>query len=565
MNDTVDGTSRWGWSWGWGAWGSGGGSFALVNFATIVKHTNNEWSKWGFTFADWSSWAEGFVAFTDFISATVLWSGQETTVWSSVVWSTVGFTIVFWEGAAINIGTSSFGADSLWATTVVLNTFIDLIFVTSVDHRFVASRSDLFKGDAFSFRSLVTDTWEASGWDTVPWGLFIRGQVNVPSVANWNDVTEVVNTFWWWWSNGGGGTSGSGWTSGGGLRNALLFAAVIVSTNEPVGFTRGAFDQSTSSGVASTFQTLATAVFRSGFDVTFFKVFTTFWFWAFDFSAFFSNANVFMATIVDFVRDQVLVEFTFWNFWAVPVEALDVTSFATVTDPANITLMVPRFSEEPWAFITVDASWWSWGSWSGWGSGSGNTFVGWATWTWWKFLDVTVVALDFFNDNWWAASFVATTLVSWTGAFVFFSNSNEFRAESVSFFTHWWNITLWSGLTFTVDDLFTAHVWIGVSVDWDQMVWATVWIQWSTAFGFSNVNSFVFAAVVSFTFVRGFNNVTDVNPGTVFQKTVFIINNSGGWGSWSGGRDFTIVSVFAAVFKASLDSGFTGATSFDQT
>jgi hypothetical protein len=129
-----------------------------------------------------------------------------------------------------------------------------------------------------------------------------------------------------------------------------------------------------------------------------------------------------MATVINFVRNQMFVEFTFWNFWAVPIKALNVTSFATVTDPTYVTLVVPRFPEKPWTFIAVNASWWRWSSWSGWGSGSSsNAFVSRATWTWSEFLDVTVVAINFVDVYFWTASFVTVTLVSWAVALIFFS------------------------------------------------------------------------------------------------------------------------------------------------
>jgi hypothetical protein len=85
--------------------------------------------------------------------------------------------------------------------------------------------------------------------------------------------------------------------------NTFLSATIIIRTDESVSLMISAFDQSASVSIASTFQSLATAVFRSSFNVTFFKVFTTFWFWTSDFSAFFSDTNIFMATVIDFVRN----------------------------------------------------------------------------------------------------------------------------------------------------------------------------------------------------------------------------------------------------------------------
>lgn len=107
MLDTVDSTfsnSLWGGGWGsWASWGSGSRrtsriTSTFVDFATIMKHTGNEWSERSFSLTSWSSWTKRFVAFADLISATSFWSSLETSVWSPVVWSTVSFTIVFREG-----------------------------------------------------------------------------------------------------------------------------------------------------------------------------------------------------------------------------------------------------------------------------------------------------------------------------------------------------------------------------------------------------------------------------------------------------------------------------------
>jgi hypothetical protein len=207
------------------------------------------------------------------------------------------------------------------------------------------------------------------------------------------------------------------------------------------------------------------------------------------------------------------VEFAFWDFWAVSIEALNVTSFATVTDSANITLIIPGFSKKSWTFVTVDTSWWSWGGW--WSGIIANTFVGVATWRWGDSLNVTVGTFNFVNVDFWANFGVADTRVFWTFAFVLFGFDNEFRTESVSFFAHWWSVAFWSGFAFTVDDVVATFVFIGVTVDWDQVWSATVWIIRSTAFGFSGFNCFVFGTVVSFAFVSGFEDVTDVDLSTV--------------------------------------------------
>jgi len=130
-------------------------------------------------------------------------------------------------------------------------------------------------------------------------------------------------------------------------------------------------------------------------------------------------------------------------------------------------------------------------------------------------LDVTVFTFNFVDVDIWATFGVTNTRVFWTVAFVLFSFDDEFRTESVSFFAHWWSVTFWSGFTFTIDDVVTTFIIIGVTVDWNQVWSATVWIVRSTTFGFSDFDGFVFSAVVGFTFVSSFKNVTNIDFGTV--------------------------------------------------
>jgi len=158
------------------------------------------------------SWAKAQVASAYLVSATVLWSGEFATVWSGVVWKTAFAAIVVLVSRAINGVASLFGTDSLWAATVVLDTFIDLIGGAISHQRSRATRLDLFEGNAIFRTVLHTQAWEAGGWDTVPWGIFTGGSVDVPSVTNWNFFTQVVDTFFRvrTWSSGGWSRGGRG-------------------------------------------------------------------------------------------------------------------------------------------------------------------------------------------------------------------------------------------------------------------------------------------------------------------------------------------------------------------
>jgi hypothetical protein len=576
LQNTVDVTTWW-WSWSW----SGSDWLAFVSWATVFNHTGDsqDWEFW--IVASWSGWTLSGIALANFIPTAVAWSGFLTTVWSSVVLWAWSFAIVLWVERTVDfISASFFNAHSLWATSVVLDTGIDVAFFASSQQTFVTLTDNVFKRNTIGFTADETGTWEAGFWDTVPWSIFISGSVDVPSVSSWDFKTLFVDTFWWrWWGDVWNTSLFTAVVSTSDefmsfvfktlndnaivlitfFINTFLSATVIIRTDKSVSLVISTFDQSTSVSVTSAFQSLATAVFRSSFNVTFFEVFTTFWFWAGNFSAFFSDTNVFVTTIIDFVTDQVFVEFTFWNFWAVSIEALDVTSFATVTDSANITLIIPRFSEKSWTFVTINTSWWSWSNFWWWSSG--DTFVGVAAWRWGDSLNVTVGTFNFIDVDIWAAFSVTNARVFWTVAFVLFSFDDEFRTESVGFFTHWWSITFWGGFTFTVDDVMATFIFISVTVDWDQVWSATVWIVGSTTFGFSDFDGFVFGAVVSFTFVGGFKNVTNIDFSTVNQHTEFAWT----WSEWWGGVFFTIISVFAAVFEFSFQWFFTVFANFDKS
>jgi hypothetical protein len=121
-----------------------------------------------------------------------------------VVWKTAFAAIVVLVSKAINRFASLFGTDSLWAATVVLDAFIDLIDGAISHQRNRATRLNLFERNAIGGTVLHTQAWEAGGWDTVPWGISAGGSVDVPSVVNWNFFSEVVDTFvGGWWRVGG--------------------------------------------------------------------------------------------------------------------------------------------------------------------------------------------------------------------------------------------------------------------------------------------------------------------------------------------------------------------------
>ena len=182
----------------------------------------------------------------------------------------------------------------------------------------------MFEGDTVGFTTGETSTWEAGFWDTVPWSVFVSGSVDIPGMSSWDFKTLFVDTFWWrWWGDMWNASLFATVITGSNkfmsfvfqtLNNSAIFlnalfintflsATVIIRTDKSMSLVFSAFDQSASVSIASTFQSLATTIFRSGFNVTFFKVFAAFWFWTGDFSAFFGDANIFMATIIDFVTD----------------------------------------------------------------------------------------------------------------------------------------------------------------------------------------------------------------------------------------------------------------------
>jgi len=120
-----------------------------------------------------------------------------------VVRKTVNAAVVVLVSRAINRVASLFSTDSLWAATVVLDAFIDLIDGAISHQRNRATGLNLFEGNAIGGTVLHAQAWEASRWDTVPWSILSGGSINVPSVSNWNFLTEVVDTFFGGeWSSG---------------------------------------------------------------------------------------------------------------------------------------------------------------------------------------------------------------------------------------------------------------------------------------------------------------------------------------------------------------------------
>lgn len=207
------------------------------------------------------------------------------------------------------------------------------------------------------------------------------GTVSIDTMSVWWSGTGVR-----WWSGGSartivmwssGTTSGGArtiivwggsagtiikWSGSGDVRaDALLGAAVIIGSSEPVGLALGTVDQSASGDIASALQSLATAVLRGRVDITLLIVLTAFWFWAGDSGALFWSADVLVTTVVNLVANKALVQTALWHWWAVSIEALNVSSLTTIANSANITLIVPRFSEESSTLVVIDTSWWLWG------------------------------------------------------------------------------------------------------------------------------------------------------------------------------------------------------------
>merc|ERR1739848_443852 len=156
------------------------------------------------------------------------------------------------------------------------------------------------------------------------------------------------------------------------FRDAALSAAVFLRGFENVFLAVIALDLDALGWVALASEFLTALVF--GLNDGIFVELTAFWLWALNAVAFFWNADMLEAAIVDLVRHEVFIEFTHWNFWAVTVEALDVTTFTTRANTADVAFGVPRFSEETWAFVGVEASW---ALWSGWAWATSHWDGGW--------------------------------------------------------------------------------------------------------------------------------------------------------------------------------------------
>jgi hypothetical protein len=168
------------------------------------------------------------------------------------------------------------------------------------------------------------------------------------------------------------------------------------------------------------------------------------------------------------------IEFTDWDFWTITIEALNVSTFATRTNTAYITFVVPSFTEETWALVWIDTGWalWSGYFWNEWCCDFWSTtyaFISWTTWRWLKFTDVSItvwtvnVGFHSFNVDSWTYGVVTLALVSWARAEVFrFYSDKTLIFWAFSVFSTYWFITIFAH-TFTSDDLITAKIFIDVS------------------------------------------------------------------------------------------------------
>lgn len=549
----------------------------------VIDPTGDDWTT-GFT--GWCWWAEAGIALANLISTTVLWTGLVATIWTDVVWAIASdTTVVLWIVSAVNIITSLGSTDSLWATSVILNTFVMLIVSTFSEKGNVAESNLFFKSCAMNNSVADTSAWEARFWHAVPWSFLSFSSVNGPRCSIGNVGTVLVNTVsvWWsscgnrWWSAWGGSGnrisawSGSGnristWGGGGNRISAWggssdrtvwftdLSTTIIVGGSKSVSLTGGAMNQSTSSGITSTLQSLAAAILGRCLNKTFFEVLTALWFWASDGSTLFWSTNVLVAAVVNLVADEMFVESTLWYWWTVSVEALDVSSFATVANSADIALIIPGFTEKSSTFVVIETSWWLWSGWTGWWSGGSTTdaLVSLAAWAWSKLTNVTVFADDFVDVDLWAAGLITTALIGWALTLVLSWSNLEFASETMCLLAHWWAGTLWCGFTSTVDNLSATFVGIGVSVNGFEVVWTSLWIEWSTTFGLSSVNSEIFTTVLGLTLGSGVKDVTDVNLLSLVNAELVIVMWSSGSSTLSGGSaHFAIVNVIATALVLS--------------
>jgi hypothetical protein len=108
---------------------------------------------------------------------------------------------------------------------------------------------------------------------------------------------------------------------------------------------------------------LTTLVLLDNFRI--FIELTTFWLLANFISTFIWPTKEFFTALINLVADKMLVETTDWDFWAVEIKALDIVLLATRTDSTRVSISIPRFPEDPWAFVIIDTWWFVWSGGSG--------------------------------------------------------------------------------------------------------------------------------------------------------------------------------------------------------
>jgi hypothetical protein len=324
-------------------------------------------------------------------------------------------------------------------------------------------------------------------------------KLNIPSTVKWNNVVFIVPT---------GKFDDLFFTSW-----ATLDARVKFSLSWPNEFIALIRASKWLTFVWSTLtdQLLATAIM---FDHdSFFFVSTTFSFWTNGISAAIWNTFVFEAAIIDLVAHKVFVEAALWDFFAIPIKALDGVNIATRTDPADVAFVIPRFTENTWTFFIHTGGLWGswWGNW--WWSITTNVFDAFVFDTTWRWLWVRV----FEDKTSWASWLdvlglvrvlalvvVALAFVSWTVTFVFtVHNSHKFvtffnRTFSFIEFTSRLIALVWD----TLKNLFAAFVFVNKSSDFSKTSFTAVWEGWSWASDWAAVFSKVGLAKTDLTFIE---------------------------------------------------------------
>jgi hypothetical protein len=464
------------------------------------------------------------------------------------------------------------------ATSIKDNTLVFLVFKAGIKESFRTHKVAVYARYVLSLAiEAVASTNSTSLWKRKDTVFSINSLSHMPSLSLFVLYAIVADAFVVarrWCLSGGGTSDWSGAGNWSGWVLTDLLAAVISKWSR-----YSSLPFVTDDLVALFWVTLTDELFAAlvlGLDDRVFIELTTFWLWALDVGALLWNADILMATVINLVRHELFIESALWNLWAVSVETLDVSTLATRTDSAYVVIIVPRFLEDTWALVPVDACWWLWGgrsNWAGsiWAEGGGaDADIAWAAFTWISPY-ITIWTEDGFIINLWTYLILVITYASVSRAltWILVYSSNEFLIHTARWcrWALWWTI-----LTDTdaVGNLVATFLVINMFPNWSMVAWASLWEALGWADIWCTFALALFVTSADFT-VFGWMRpaLTNVDVVSVWSEAASLGNVYGNWDGLSSGGSSAAISVstagWAGGWVVSSKGNLTGFAIYDKT